>query len=97
MSAQVTKSVFNLLIYIVDMKEQEETLMKRLSDQLTYFMQKAKEQLSSVDSPRDLLRFVLYPSASPQVGPVTFLSNVYPSADDIAFLDGNSWLMRLSN
>lgn len=66
-----------------------ETLLAKFSNGLTYFMQKAKDQLSSLDSPRDLLRFVLYPSALSSGGPLTFLGRTYPSIDDISFLDGS--------
>ncbi|KAI8901748.1 hypothetical protein BC833DRAFT_576517 [Globomyces pollinis-pini] len=67
--------------------EAAETLFSRFSNGLTYFMQKAKDQLSTMDSPRDLLRFVIYPSAASTGGPLTFLSNKYPSLNDIEFLD----------
>ncbi|KAJ2998619.1 Cysteine protease atg4 [Globomyces sp. JEL0801] len=76
--------------------EAAETLFSRFSNGLTYFMQKAKDQLSTMDSPRDLLRFVIYPSAASTGGPLTFLSNKYPSLNDIEFLDGiiTNWRIR---
>jgi hypothetical protein len=68
----------------------EKGLFQRISSQLTYFMQLAK----SVDSPRDVLRFLSTPSGQPpQHGPVVLLSRVYPSVEDIDFLDGRLLLM----
>jgi hypothetical protein len=40
------------------------SVLSKISDQLSYFMQKAQEQLALVDSPQDLIRFLLYPSGS---------------------------------
>jgi hypothetical protein len=68
----------------MEKEEQPSGLFKKWSERLTYFMQKAK----SMDSPRDLLRFVLYPSATSQGGPVVLLAKTYPSLDDVEFLDG---------
>ena len=55
-------------------------------DGLTYFMRKAKESLEV--GPSDLIRFIRYPSAPVQPGPLTYLGVLYPSLTDIAFLDG---------
>jgi hypothetical protein len=54
---------------------------------LTYFMTKAKEQLSQMDSPRDLARFAVYPSQYSTGGKVTLLGREYPEIT-IDFLDG---------
>ncbi|KAJ3321234.1 Cysteine protease atg4 [Boothiomyces sp. JEL0866] len=70
----------------------EDNLFKKFQDGLTFFMQKAKEQLSQIDSPRDLLRFVIHPSANPTGGELVFLGKKYPSNLDIEFLEGWIWL-----
>ncbi|KAJ3273691.1 Cysteine protease atg4 [Terramyces sp. JEL0728] len=64
----------------------QDNLFKKFQDGLTFFMQKAKEQLSQMDSPRDLLRFVIHPSATSTGGELIFLGKKYPSID-IDFLE----------
>ena len=58
-------------------------------DGLTYFMQKAKDSLEAVgEAPGDIIRFLRYPSAAVQPGPITYLGITYPNPSDINFLDG---------
>jgi hypothetical protein len=61
-------------------------------DGLTYFMQKAKDSLEAVgEAPSDIIRFLRYPSAAVQPGPITYLGITYPSPTDIGFLDGEDF------
>jgi cysteine protease ATG4 len=67
---------------------------------MTYFMTKAKEQFAKVNSPRDLIRFAVYPSQSQSSEPLVFLSKKYYNPNSIEFLDdfqSRIWLTYRDN
>jgi hypothetical protein len=72
-------------------------LLTLFKDGLTYFMRKAHE---SLDAPGDLIRFLRYPSAPSNDGPLVFLGITYPSPNHISFLDdfqSRPWLTYRSD
>lgn len=62
-------------------------LWKRITDGMTYLMQKAREALEHVERPEDLIRFARYPSPRPSGGPVVLLGTAYANSTTLDFLN----------
>lgn len=85
--------ILNIAFVRKDMDEKD--ILQYFKDGLTYFMRKAKD---SLEVPGELMRFLKYPSAPNQDGPLIFLGKTYPGPCDISFLNGPNYAhLRLSD